>query len=178
MNNKNIIFERIFLVLHQNLKMKSLPKRLLYPSDIYVAKKPCIVNTILGSCVSVCLHDPALKRGAINHYVLPLWNGYDLFTMKYGNMAIIRILEELLKAGSKYENLVAKVFGGAEILTGMSANFHIGKRNIEIALEILNEFRIPVLQLEVGGNEGRKISFNTLAGEVEYEFICQRKKKL
>ena len=158
--------------------MKSLPKRLLYPSDIYVAKTPCIVNTILGSCVSVCLYDPILRQGAINHYILPHWNGHDLATMKYGNMAIIRILEELLKAGSKYENLVSKVFGGAEVLTGLSANFHIGLRNTEIALEILNEFKIPILISEVGGNKGRKINFNTLTGEVDYEFIQHREKIL
>ena len=158
--------------------MKFLPKHLLYPSDIYVSKTPCLVSTILGSCVSVCLHDPALKYGAINHYILPQWNGQDLMTMKYGNMAIIRILEELLKAGSKYENLTAKVFGGSEVLTGISSSFHIGKRNINIALEILNEFRIPVLLLEVGGNKGRKIIFNTSTGEVEYEFIRHREKAL
>ena len=154
--------------------MTSLSKHLLYPSDIYVSRTPCVVSTILGSCVSVCLHDPFLKYGAINHYILPQWNGQDLMTMKYGNMAIIRILEELLKAGCKYENLTAKVFGGAEVLTGLSSSFHIGKRNIDIAIEILNEFRIPVLFSDVGGNKGRKIIFNTQTGEVEYEFIGHR----
>jgi chemotaxis protein CheD len=158
--------------------MKSLPKRLLYPSDIYVAKTPCIVSTILGSCISVCLHDSALGQGAINHYILPQWNGYDLATMKYGNMAIIRILEEMLKVGSKFENITAKVYGGAEVLTGLSANFHIGLRNTEIAFEILNEFKIPILFSEVGGNKGRKIIFNTLTGEVEHEFISHREKVL
>ena len=151
-----------------------LPKPLLYPSDIYVSNTPCIVSTILGSCVSVCLHDPVLKHGAINHYILPQWNGQDLMTMKYGNLAIIRIWEELLKIGSKYENLTAKVFGGSEVLTGISSSFHIGKRNIEIAFDILNEFKIPILLSEVGGNKGRKITFNTSTGEVEYEFIRHR----
>ena len=156
--------------------MTPLPKHLLYPSDIYVSTNPCIVSTILGSCVSVCLHDHLLKYGAINHFILPHWNGQDLMTMKYGNMAIIRIMEELLKVGSKYENLTAKVFGGAEVLTGISSSFHIGERNTEIALEILNEFKIPVIHSEVGGNKGRKIIFNTLTGEVECEFIRHRGK--
>lgn len=154
--------------------MKSLPKLLLYPADIFVDRSPHIVSTILGSCVSVCLYDPVLKQGAINHFILPQWNGHDLATMKYGNLAIIRILEELLIIGSKYENIVAKVFGGAEVLTETPTNFHIGKRNAKIALEILNEFKIPVLLLEVGGNRGRKIIFNTLTGEVEYNFIRQK----
>ena len=151
--------------------MKSLPKHLLYPADIFVDKSPHIVSTVLGSCVSVCLYDSLLKLGAINHFILPQWNGNDLATMKYGNLSIIRILEELLKLGSKYENVVAKVFGGAEVLTGTPTTFHIGKRNIQIAFELLNEFRIPVLYSNVGGNSGRKIIFNTLTGEVEHNFI-------
>jgi chemotaxis protein CheD len=156
--------------------MKPLPMHLLYPADIFVEKAPYIVNTVLGSCVSVCLHDSALRQGAINHYILPHWNGHDLATMKYGNLSIIRILEELLMLGSDYENIVAKVFGGAEVLMGMPTNFHIGKRNAQIAIDILTELKIPVIFSDIGGNRGRKISFNTLTGEVTYDLIIQRDK--
>ena len=151
--------------------MTSLPKLLLYPADIFVDKRPHIVSTVLGSCVSVCFYDPVLKQGAINHFILPQWNGHDLATMKYGNLAIIRILEELLILGSKYENIVAHVFGGAEVITETPTNFHIGKRNVQIALEILNEFRIPIVLSDVEGNRGRKINFNTLTGEVDHNYI-------
>ncbi len=154
--------------------MKSLPKQLLYPADIFVDKSPHIVSTVLGSCVSVCLYDRVLQRGAINHFILPLWNGHDLSTMKYGNLAIIRILEELLILGSKYEDIEAGVFGGAEVLTGAPTNFHIGRRNARIAVEILNEFKIPIIQSNLGGNRGRKIIFNTLTGETNHEFIKHR----
>ena len=154
--------------------MNTLPFRMLYPADIFVDKEPSLVTTVLGSCVSVCLHDKTLGQGAINHYILPHWNGQDLATMKYGNLSIIRILEEMLILGSKYENVVAKVFGGAEVLTGMPTNFHIGRRNAYIALEILKELKIPVVFSDLGGNRGRKINFNTLTGEVEHSFINQR----
>ena len=152
----------------------SFPKHLLYPADILVVKDPYIVSTVLGSCVSVCLHDPELGYGAINHYILPHWNGHDLATMKYGNLSIIRILEELLILGSKFENIVAKVFGGAEVLSGLPTNFHIGRRNVKLANEILNEFKIPVLLWDVGGNRGRKIIFNTYTGEVDFALIRKR----
>ena len=154
--------------------MSSLSKHLLYPADIFVVKEPCLVSTVLGSCVSVCLHDVSSGYGAINHYILPHWNGSDLATMKYGNLSIIRILEELLILGSRYENIVAKVFGGAEVVSGMPTNFHIGKRNVRLAVDILKEFKIPILFSDVGGNRGRKIIFNTLTGNVEYGFIRKR----
>ena len=151
--------------------MIHLTKQLLYPADIFVDKSPCLINTVLGSCVSVCLYDPVLQYGAINHFLLPLWNGHDLSTMKYGNLAIIRILEELLHFGSKYENITAKIFGGAEVLTGAPTKFNIGRRNAQIAFEILNELKMPIVLSDVGGNRGRKIIFNTFTGETEHEFI-------
>ena len=154
--------------------MTSVSKHLLYPADIFADKTQCLVSTVLGSCVSVCLHDPVLGHGAINHYILPHWNGHDLATMKYGNMSIIRIVEEMLILGSKYENIVAKVFGGAQVITGLPTNFHIGKRNIQLADIILKEFKIPVILSDVGGNRGRKITFNTYTGEVEYYLIQKR----
>jgi chemotaxis protein CheD len=115
-----------------------------------------------------------MMMGAINHYILPQWNGNDLATMKYGNLAIIRILEELLNLGCKYEDLEAKVFGGAEVLTGMPTKFHIGRRNIKIAMEILNELKIPIVFSNTGGDRGRKISFNTQSGAAECFFIKKR----
>ena len=154
--------------------MNGLSKHLLYPADIFVVKEPCLVSTILGSCVAVCLHDATLGYGAINHYILPQWNGYDLTTMKYGNLSIIRILEEMLTLGCRYENITAKLFGGAEVLSGMPTNFNIGKRNIQLAMDILGEFRIPIVFSDVGGNRGRKIVFNTLTGEVEFDIIRKR----
>jgi len=156
--------------------MKSLAKHMLYPADFFVGRAPYSVTTILGSCISVCLHDPVLKQGAMNHYILPHWNGCDADFMKYGNLSIISILRELLVLGSKLENLRAKVYGGAEIIAETPANFYIGKRNAQIAFEILNEFQIPVLFSDVGGHKGRKISFNTFTGEVEFEYIGQKDK--
>jgi chemotaxis protein CheD len=115
-----------------------------------------------------------MQMGAINHYILPHWNGNDLATMKYGNLSIIRILEGLLSFGCDHDDLQAKVLGGAEVLTGAPTRFHIGRRNVRIAMDILAEFDIPVVFSNVGGAEGRKISFNTKTGEVECRFIKQR----
>ncbi|MDR3093729.1 MAG: chemotaxis protein CheD [Bacteroidales bacterium] len=155
--------------------MESLPKHLLYPADVFVQDKPYIVSTVLGSCVAVCLYSPEKQVGTVNHYILPLWNGSDIETMKYGNLSIIRIVEGMLSFGCDYGNIEAKVYGGAEVLTGSSVRFHIGQRNIAIANEMLKEFRIPITFSDVGGNMGRKITFNTKTGEVESYLIHRRK---
>jgi chemotaxis protein CheD len=42
----------------------------------------------------------------------------------------------------------------------------IGERNTTLALEMLEEFRIPILAKDVGGRVGRKIIMNSATGVV------------
>jgi len=134
---------------------------------IYCGKEACIVTTILGSCVSVCLFDSRIIAGGINHFMLPFWNGDGLESPKYGNIAIKKLIEEMGKIGCEKDNLRAKVFGGANILRGdISEDAGIGRRNIEIAMRILQQEKIPVISSSVGEYYGRKIIFNTGTGEV------------
>ena len=149
----------------------SIIRHFLYPSAILVSTEPCEITTILGSCVAVCLFDPVLSIGGINHFMLPLWNGNGLESPKYGNVAIDKLISKISVLGCKSGHLVAKVFGGGEILSQNSAQFNIGKRNIEIALEILKEKKIPVVSSSLGGNLGRKIIFRTHTGEVKHYYI-------
>lgn len=143
----------------------------LYPSTLFVSREPVIVNTILGSCVAVCLYDTHLKYGGINHYMLPLWNGQGLASPKFGNIAINKLLEKMLLNGSLQKNIVAKVFGGANVIETSNAQFMIGDRNIAIAAEMLHELQIQIVSQSVGGNLGRKIQYNTATAEVKQRII-------
>jgi len=143
----------------------------LYPSTLFVSNTPSVVTTILGSCVAVCLYDPVLKIGGINHYMLPLWNGEGLASPKYGNIAIEKLVEKMYQQGSKKANLVAKVFGGGEVIETTIKQFNIGERNIKIALEMLEMYKIPIIAQSVGGKLGRKIQYSTSSGEVKHKFI-------
>jgi chemotaxis protein CheD len=143
----------------------------LYPAALFASKSPFLVNTILGSCVAVCLYDPILRMGGINHYMLPLWNGQGMASPKYGNIAIEKLMDKLIGFGSKKNHLVAKVFGGGEVIETNITKFHIGERNIKIAFESLEDLRIPVKSSSVGGKHGRKIQFNTSTGEVKQKII-------
>ena len=124
------------------------------------------VTTVLGSCVSVCLWDPAARVGGINHYLLPRWNGDGLRTPKYGNIAIPMLVEKLLEAGCSRASLKAKVFGGGSVLENSSGLLNVGERNIHFAESALDEARIPVIGKDVGGTSGRKLLFVTGTGDV------------
>lgn len=138
----------------------------LYPSTLFASPRPYVVTTILGSCVAVCLFDPISKVGGINHYILPLWNGEGLTSPRYGNIAIKKLIDKMLSMGCQKPHLVAKVFGGGERLVGQPATFQIGRRNVEQALNLLEEERIEVLKQHVGGNVARHLKFHTATGDV------------
>lgn len=137
----------------------------LYPGTLFVHREPHVVTTVLGSCVSVCLWDAAARVGGINHYLLPLWNGEGLPTPKYGNIAIAKLVEKVQSLGGGGK-LVAKVFGGASMWEKTEGLLAIGQRNCELALELLEQHRIPVVGSDLGGPVGRKIIFHTGDGSV------------
>jgi chemotaxis protein CheD len=151
--------------------MNDIETHFLYPAALYASKLPTKVSTILGSCVAVCLYDPVLKIGGINHFMLPYWNGQGLASPKYGNIAIEKLFEKMLNNGSQKANIRAKVFGGGEVIETNISQFHIGERNIQVALEMLEEYRIPIIAKSVGGKLGRKIEYCTDTGEVRQKYI-------
>lgn len=133
---------------------------------MFASAQPAEVTTILGSCVAVCLWDRYLGIGGINHYMLPTWNGMELASPKYGNIAIERLVERMQQLGCQKKNLVAKVFGGGEVISVSTSTLHIGERNIMVADDMLDKLGIPIVGRSTGGNNGRKIIFNTHTGEV------------
>jgi chemotaxis protein CheD len=143
----------------------------LYPAAIFASKTPHLVTTILGSCVAVCLYDPVVKIGGINHFMLPLWNGQGLASPKYGNIAIEKLIEKMSSLGCEPTRLQAKVFGGGEVIQSNVSQFNIGERNIRIAYDMLEEYKIPIVGQSVGGKYGRKILFNTETFEVKQKII-------
>ncbi len=143
----------------------------LYPSSLFVSKEPYLVKTILGSCVAVCMWDSRLKIGGINHFMLPNWNGNDLASPKYGNIAIEKLIDKMLFLGSKHEDLQAKLFGGGEMMETGTGRIMIGERNIRVARLMLEERKIPVIASSTGGKRGRKIIFFTDTGEVRHKLL-------
>jgi len=138
----------------------------LYPSSLFAALSPTVVNTILGTCVSVCLWDPHMKIGGINHYMLPHWNGEGLASPKYGNIAIEKLIQAMLQLGAKREHLQAKVFGGKSSSEGHSIQYRVGERNAQLAITQLHKENIQVVSSSLGGGYGRKLIFHTDTGEV------------
>ena len=138
----------------------------LMSGSIFVHNEAYFVTTVLGSCVSVCLWDPAKRIGAINHYMLPLWNGEGIASLKYGSIAIPAMIEKMIELGSLKKNLQAKIFGGSAVFGKPSAVMNIGEGNIIIAQSELKKEQIPIISRDVGGKIGRKIVYDLFTGTV------------
>ncbi len=145
----------------------------LHPSTLWVGKDPNWITTVLGSCVAVCLFDKKRNIAGINHFMLPYWNGDGLESPKYGNVAILQLVQKMLDNGAKKEDLVCKIFGGAEVLGEQYSVFNVGQRNIELAYKMIAELGLSVFSSSTGGKQGRKIHFNTATGEVLQKYLVK-----
>ncbi len=129
--------------------------------------------TLLGSCVAVCLFDPVLKIGGINHFMLPdMARGKhsDIDSLLSGNFAMEALLNALLTRGAKKARLQAKAFGGGTIIDTDSGSLSIGMRNASFTKEWLKRESIPLLSSDFLGPWSRKIIFLPTSGDA----FCKR----
>lgn len=131
----------------------------LNPGELLFSKRPVVVKTVLGSCVSVCIFDKKNKFGGMCHYLLPQSSEKEK-TTKYGDVAVPYLISKFIKAGSRKEDLEASVYGGAFIIFEKKEVFFIGDRNIEAAIDILNRNKIKIKEQITGGEKGMRIIFD------------------
>jgi len=150
----------------------------LLAGAIFVSKEPFWVTTVLGSCVAICLYDTINHFGGINHFMLPYWSGQGLSSPRYGDIAIIKLINEMESYGSNKNNLIAKLFGGASVLDYNHSSIAIGDKNINVAKDILKENNIKITSENTGGLVGRKIIYKTATGEVYHKFLTNDTKTI
>lgn len=129
--------------------------------------------TLLGSCVAVCLYDPILKLGGMNHFMLPSRRDTssthdDTDMVLSGDYAMEILLNAMLTKGARKDRLVAKAFGGGTIVT--SIRMAIGERNAAFAREWLAQEGIKLAASDFLGPWSRKIIFLPTTGEA----FCKR----
>jgi chemotaxis protein CheD len=114
--------------------------------------------------VAVCLWDPALGVGGMNHYIKPSTFDKGEATPQFGNVAIAALVRIMEEAGSERANLMAQVLGGGA--PPAKTGKHIGVQNVEVARDMLRRKDIPIIAEDVGGTIGRKIAFDTGTGQL------------
>jgi len=135
----------------------------LYTGDVATSASPAMLETLLGSCVAVCLFDPRLRIGGMNHILLPEGSD-DMRCTRFGINAMELLINQLMKAGADRKSLVAKAFGGAAVFASMNT-VKVGEMNAEFVREYLKLERIPLIGQRLGGTNAVHVYFHTNTGK-------------
>jgi len=131
-----------------------------------------VVTTVLGSCVSACIRDVRLQVGGMNHFMLPLdgsngesaWGSAASAATRYGNVAMERLINDILKLGGRRQDLEIKLVGGGRVLADMSTD--IGARNIEFVREYVHDEGFHVAVEDLGDNYPRRVVYFPQSGRM------------
>lgn len=146
----------------------------ILPGECYVTGGTEMISTVLGSCISVCVRDPLVRVGGMNHFMLPLQSGATGISraaamdpaLCYGNWAMEYLVNEILKLGGRKERLEIKVFGGGRVLAGMT-NIDVGKQNIDFIKQYIENEGLMIKSQDVGDIYPRKVLYFPETGNVK-----------
>jgi chemotaxis protein CheD len=151
--------------------MPNMKEIRVMPGELYLARSPMMLQTILGSCVGVTFWSARLGTGALCHGVLPrcplgasLADGH-----RYVDASIRYLVEQFDALGVRRQEMEVKLFGGADVLAvaaARQAKPTVGALNCQSALAVLEEEGFRVAASDLGGVRGRTIHFDTGTGEV------------
>lgn len=133
----------------------------ILPCEYFVHHEDILIMTTLGSCIAACLWDREARIGGMNHFMLP--EG-DAGSGRYGSYAMELLINEMMKHGATRATMEAKVFGGGQVIDGMST-MNIGERNTAFVMDYLKTERIPIVSKDVLGVHPRKVCFLPASGK-------------
>ncbi len=153
------IYDGVKRYYDQNMEL--LVVKLMTGDCYFTAESREMLVTILGSCISVCLRDPLVNIGGMNHILLPGENmtkdSSDLgYPTRFGTFAMEELINGMLKLGAKKNRFEAKIFGGANVIATAG---NIGLKNIKFVKEFLASENIPIRSEDVGGEFARRLHY-------------------
>jgi chemotaxis protein CheD len=108
----------------------------------------------------------------MNHFMLPLdrSNGESVWSMndvsaatRYGNVAMERLVNDILKLGGQRENLEFKVIGGGKVL---DVQLDVGARNAQFVRDYLRAEGYAISGEDLGDRFARKLYYSPVTGKV------------
>jgi chemotaxis protein CheD len=149
-----------------------LPVAKLLPGDYYVTRYNEAIFTVLGSCVSACVRERKLGIGGMNHFMLPLdqsggtsaWaENLVSSATRYGNVAMERLINDIMRLGGQRANLEFKVIGGGKVL---DMALDVGARNAQFIRDYLKTEGFLITAEDLGDCFARKLYYNPTTGKL------------
>jgi len=155
---------------------RGLKRIFLLPGELCLSEEPVLMATLLGSCVAVCIYNKRTGYAGMNHFLRNIRANIGDSAGKFGDTSTTYLIQSLLTLDKVVGHHEAKIFGGGEVVGNLSLGTGIGVYNIAIAREILKDFKIPIIEEDVGGKQGRKVYFNTKTFDVQIRHFKSRYK--
>lgn len=147
----------------------------LRAGEMHFTDRPSLAITVLGSCLSVTMHNPALGIGGICHCLLPACGEKKacgagcVEAFRYIECSVGQMIGLFDRAGAKRSEIEVKCFGGADMFSrtiekpGLAS---VGRQNIMAAEALIKREGLRITKKDLGGLLGRKLYFYTHTGRV------------
>jgi chemotaxis protein CheD len=165
-------FSRIQRYVDHKLNVDAVVK--LKPGEYYVGYNNELITTVLGSCISVCVYDEQTPIGGMNHFMLPDENNQGAAdktasrSTRYGSFAMEQLINDMLCNGAKRKRLKFKLFGGSDMMGGLST---IGKQNIQFVKDFLTTEGYRWCAEDLGNCYPRWVRFHPLTGAAQIKYL-------
>ena len=137
-------------------------------AQVALLERGDLAKAVLGSCIGLVLYHPGKRAAAVAHIVLPRGENRPGPPGKFADTAIPYMVAQLLERGAARAGLIAKLAGGANMF-GSGGPIQIGRENQAAVKEILKELRISIAGEHLAGTKGRRITFDSLTGELQVD---------
>lgn len=135
----------------------------------------------LGSCIGLAAYDKRSKLAGMAHIVLPD-SGIKANTNseekigKYADIAVPALLGKMLSLGSRKEDLIIKIVGGAQMFSFKNDVdiLNIGHRNTVAVKKALDSLGLTITKADTGGNKGRTFTLNVMNGSFSLRITGQQ----
>jgi len=145
------------------------------PGEFYVSTQDELVTTVLGSCVSACIHDSRRGIGGMNHFMLPEprgerdgWTATVGRAARYGSDAMEQLINAILIAGGQRADLQVKIFGGGRVLAQLT---DIGQRNIDFVQHYIATEKLNLCASDLGDVYPRQVQFFPNSGRARVRLL-------
>lgn len=159
-----MLAQNVYFDNHFNLEAAKI-----LPGEYFVTGRDMVLVTVLGSCVTACIRDKLSGIGGMNHFMLPEASpdpdNPASLSARYGAFAMEVLINSLISLGAHRTLLEAKVFGGGNVLPGMTT-MNIGQRNADFALRFLSAEKIRVVARDLIDVYPRKVYYFPKSGKV------------
>ncbi|MFC6975172.1 chemotaxis protein CheD [Halomicroarcula sp. GCM10025709] len=152
-----------------NGQQESTPERIKVGIAEYKVTTDSAVLTTsgLGSCIGVALYDETTGAAGLVHVMLPTAEDVEGGNRaKFADTGVEALVDALETAGASTASMQAKIAGGSDMLDFSESGSSIGSRNAKQVRATLDEYDIPIVGEDVGGDHGRSIQLRADSGDL------------